>query len=114
MRRQLYKKLYDEAYKGLRPSSSPDVIHGSLLALREISVHTVKVIEGKYKEVCEILMKFRDHKDSLVRKTVIGMIPKLAELDPEQFYKEGYMSSSMSYLVSQLKKEKEKATGEYM
>jgi serine/threonine-protein kinase mTOR len=111
MRRQLYKKLYEEAYKGLRASSSPDVVHGSLLALREISIHTVKVLDGKFKEVCEIIMKFKDHRDSLVRKTVISLIPKLAELDPDQFYKENYLQISMNFFIVQLKKEKERAVG---
>ena len=113
MRRQLFKKLFDEAQKGLRPSSSPDVIHGSLLALREIAIHTIKpsAQDGRYKDFCEIIMKFRDHRDPLVRKTVIGMTPTLAELDPDQFFRENYLASSMSYLVAQLKKDKERAVG---
>lgn len=110
-RRQLYKKLFDEAQKGLKPNHSPDVIHGSLLALREISIHMVKLADGKFMEICELVQKFREHRDSLVRKTVIGMIPTLAELDPDSFFKENYLSSSMNYLVGQLKKEKERAAG---
>jgi FKBP12-rapamycin complex-associated protein len=111
MKKNLYKKLFDEAQKGLKPNSSPDIIHGSLLALREISIHTVKFQDSKFREICEIILKYRDHRDLLVKKTIIQMIPTLAELDPEQFYKDSHLSSSMSYLISQLKKEKEKAAG---
>jgi FKBP12-rapamycin complex-associated protein len=111
MKKNLYKKLFEEAQKGIKGNTNPDIIHGSLLALCEISIHTVKFQDGRFSEICNIILKFREHRDPLVKKTIIQMIPILAELDPEQFYKDSNLSVSMTYLISQLKRDREKAVG---
>jgi FKBP12-rapamycin complex-associated protein len=41
-RKQWYRKIYDEIFKGCK-SSSPEINHGSLLALKELLTHTDKV-----------------------------------------------------------------------
>jgi serine/threonine-protein kinase mTOR len=42
-RRQWYRKIYDEAEKGITKINTTDSIHGSLLALRELLANTGKV-----------------------------------------------------------------------
>ena len=114
LRRQLYKKLFEEVQKGLKPGNSPEIIHGALLALKEVAVHTMTASDWRFKEICELVFKFKDHRDALVRKTTINMIPTMAELDPESFYKESFLNTSISYLSSQLKKEKERSFGIFL
>jgi FKBP12-rapamycin complex-associated protein len=41
-RKQWYRKIYDEIHKGCK-SNSPEINHGSLLALKELLTHTDKV-----------------------------------------------------------------------
>jgi FKBP12-rapamycin complex-associated protein len=43
MRRQWYRKIYEEAERGIQKLNSADAIHGSLLAFRELLTHTGKV-----------------------------------------------------------------------
>jgi FKBP12-rapamycin complex-associated protein len=111
IKRQLYKRLLEEAQKGLKQNQQPDVIHGSLLALGQISLHLIKANDSRLKEIISLVLQFRDHRDSLVRKTVINLIPSLAKMDPDLFFKENYQSASVMYLTSQLKKEKERNYG---
>lgn len=109
LRRQWYRKIFDEIQKGFKLSSS-DAIHGSLLALRGIFNSTSRFLDGRYVEVCEIVLRYKEHRETLIRKTVMLMIPDLAKFDTEQF-KAAYFDTSMTYLLSQLKKEKERSTG---
>lgn len=55
-------------------------------------------------------MKYKDHKEALIKKTVIALIPDLATFNPTDF-SNIYMNLWMNHLLSQLKKEKEKYTG---
>lgn len=113
IKRQLYKRLFEEAQKGLKQNQQPDVIHGSLLALGQISLHLIKANDIRLKEIISLVLKFRDHRDSLVRKTVINLIPALAKMDPDLFFKENYLTASVVYLTAQLKKEKERNYGNF-
>ncbi|KAJ3311625.1 phosphatidylinositol kinase- protein kinase tor1 [Boothiomyces sp. JEL0838] len=108
LKRQWYRKIFDEIQKGFKLSNS-DAIHGSLLALRELLNQTSSFFDGRYVEVAEIVLRYKEHREQLIRKTVMLMIPDLAKFNPEQFIS-NYLSPSMSYLLSQLKKEKERST----
>ncbi|KAJ3318282.1 phosphatidylinositol kinase- protein kinase tor1, partial [Blyttiomyces sp. JEL0837] len=106
-RRQWYRKIYDEAERGTKSSSS-DAIHGSLLVFRELLTHTGKYMDSKYKETAETILKYREHKDSLVRRTVILLCPTLATFDPDSFVTM-YLNACMSYLLSQLRKDRDRS-----
>ncbi|KAJ3373228.1 phosphatidylinositol kinase- protein kinase tor1 [Kappamyces sp. JEL0680] len=106
LRRQWYKKIFDEVQKGLKLSSA-DAIHGSLLALRELLNGSAKYIDARYADICEIVLRYKEHKDALIRKTVMVMIPDLANLDVQEFVAQ-FFPLCISYLLSQLKKEKER------
>lgn len=107
LRRQWYKKIFEEIQKGLKMNSS-DAIHGSLLALREILNSSPKYIDARFGEICEIVLRYKEHREGLIRKTVMLMIPDLARLDTPEFVLT-YFPLSITYLMSQLKKEKERA-----
>ncbi|KAK5667368.1 phosphatidylinositol kinase-related protein kinase tor1 [Batrachochytrium dendrobatidis] len=107
-KRQTYKSIFEECQRGFKMVSA-DALHGSLLALREILTHTTKFMDGgRYNDVCETIMRFKEHKDLMIRKTVISVISNIAQFDPDQFV-EKHLAISMSYLLLQLKKEKERS-----
>lgn len=62
-----YQKLYDEAQKGFK-IGSPETIHGSLIALGELLKNTGDFVTSKFKEICDAMLKYREHKDRHVRR----------------------------------------------
>ncbi|KAJ3083694.1 phosphatidylinositol kinase- protein kinase tor1, partial [Quaeritorhiza haematococci] len=112
LRRQWYRKIFEEAQKGLK-LNSPDAIHGSLLILRELLTHTGKFMDSRYKEITETILKFKDHRDALVRRTVIALIPTLAAFDPETFVST-YLGVCMGHLLGQLKKDRDRSSSAFL
>jgi FKBP12-rapamycin complex-associated protein len=55
-------------------------------------------------------MRLKEHKDALVRKSVIALIPLLAQSEPATFAST-HLAACMNHLLSQLKKDKERAPG---
>lgn len=109
LRNQWYKKLVEEAYKGFKLGSI-ESIHGSLLTFGELFRHTGLYLQDRYIEICDSIMKYKDHKESLIKKTVINLIPDLATFNSTDF-SSIYLNTWMNHLLSQLKKEKEKSSG---
>ena len=113
---------------------TPESIHGALLGIKELLSHSGTVgfffffhfffptyflfstcvkwqfLGNRYAEICEIVLKLREHKDALVRRSVIGLIPLLAQFDPTLFAS-NHLATCMNYLLSQLKKDKERPPG---
>jgi hypothetical protein len=77
-------------------------IHGSLLTIGELLRNSGEFMLARFKEVCDTVLKYRDHKDRLVRKTVIELLPLLAAFCPEAFVR-GYLSQCMEYLIETLR-----------
>ncbi|EPZ33264.1 phosphatidylinositol kinase Tor2 [Rozella allomycis CSF55] len=103
---QWYKKIYDEALKGIK-MNNVESIHGSLLAVKSILTGTGDNLAEKYNEICEITIKYKDYKDAVVRKTVLVIIPLLAEYDVQQFCS-FYLTTFCSHILNMMKKEKER------
>lgn len=40
---------------------------------------------ARFKEVCDTVLKYKDNRDRLVRKTVITLIPLLSNFCPDAF-----------------------------
>ncbi|CAH1757738.1 9252_t:CDS:10 [Entrophospora sp. SA101] len=104
---QWYTKIYEEASKALKLNHT-DHIHGSLLAYRELLHHAKLFMRDHYKNVCETVLKFKDSRDGLIRRTVISLVPVLAEFDDKEFVTT-YVHKSMLYLLSQLKKDRDRS-----
>lgn len=80
------------------------------MALKEIfNANAAKYTEGRYQDFCEIVLRYKEHRDMLIRKTVMLMIPDLAKLDVSEFMA-SFFNSCMIYLLGQLKKDKERPT----
>lgn len=106
-RQACYQKILEEAQAGFRINTI-DAIHGSLLAFKELLGNAGMFMQPRYIEVCENVLRYKDYKDVLIKRTVLAIIPDLAKYNPVDFTKK-YLSDSMIYLIAQFKKERERA-----
>eukprot|EP01104_Vermistella_antarctica_P000464 TRINITY_DN1061_c7_g1_i1.p1 TRINITY_DN1061_c7_g1~~TRINITY_DN1061_c7_g1_i1.p1 ORF type:complete len:2466 (-),score=573.86 TRINITY_DN1061_c7_g1_i1:99-7496(-) len=104
LRSMWYTKFYERCTLGFN-STKEESIHGSLLGLGELLKLGSEVIADRIEPICNKITKFRDHKSSLVKKTVIVLMPYLAEHHPEDFVRLGHLQSCMSYCLDYQKKD---------
>lgn len=65
-----------------------------------------------YADVCDQILHYKDHRDPLVRRAVIELIPTLASYNTPMFQAH-YLHQAMLFLLSQLKKDRgDRTTGE--
>ena len=109
-RLQWYRRIIDEISRTLRSAGNPlEAVHGSLLALDVMLLHTGRFMDDYFVETADLVLKLRDHKDVNVRKAVMSVIPLLAEYNPNEFIT-NYLHLSMTHLLSQVKREKDKSS----
>lgn len=109
LREHWHNKLYEDTLQGFK-SSNIEVIHGSLLMLRELlQKGGMFMRDQRYREACEIVLRLKDHKEARIRSQVVSMIPLLAVYSPMEFA-QNYLHKFMIYLQGQLKKDKERNT----
>lgn len=65
-----------------------------------------------YQKVCDSTLDRMNHRDHLIRKTVVSMIPTLAAFDPDTFAHE-YLNRCMQHLLGLLRKDRDKRDGKY-
>ena len=108
VRQKWLGRVYDEAVKGAQ-SSSVENIHGSLLALKELLLKGGMYMQGiRYRESCELVLRYKDHRDSIIRREVVTMIPILAAYTPPEFTN-NYLHQCMLHLQGLLKRDKERS-----
>lgn len=100
-------KILADAQVGLR-ANSPETIHGSLLTYRVLLEHAGMFMKEAFVETAETILKLRTHRDALVRKTIIILIPTLAAYDTQTF-SEYFMHKAMGHLLDQLQKPAERS-----
>ena len=61
-------------------------------------------------DTADHILRFKIHRDSLVRKMVITLIPTLAAYDTQTFT-EHFLHKAMAHLLSQLDKPNERSFG---
>ncbi|KAF6834583.1 FAT domain-containing protein [Colletotrichum plurivorum] len=100
------EKAYAELMRGLQ-HGSVEYIHASLLMLKELLEQGGMFMQDHYPEACEIVLRYKDHRDVTIRKTVVLLIPDLASYSPAEFDR-SYLHKFMVYLSGMLKKDKER------
>jgi len=65
-----------------------------------------------YEDITDIVIKNRDSKDNLIRRTVISLMSDLASYDSQTFV-DNYLKNCMDYLLNQLKKDRDRSIGNY-
>lgn len=106
LRQAWQAKIYEEAVIGVRQGSL-EFIHGSLLVIKELLQQGGMFMHEHYQEVCEIVYRQKDHRDVQVRKTVVTLIPELANYSPTEFA-QSYLHKYMIFLSGMLKKDKDR------
>jgi len=106
LRQTWQAKIYEEAVQGLRQTSI-EFIHASLLVLKDLLQQGGMFMHSHYSEVCDIVLKHKDHRDAQIRKTVVMMIPELANYAPVDF-SNNFLHMFMSHLTAMLKREKDR------
>lgn len=107
LRQQWYIKILEESQNGFK-IGTVEAIHGSLLVYRELLRHAGMFMQPRYTDTCDTVLRYKDSKEPMVRRTVICILPDLAKYNPIEFTKR-YLVDSMSHLIGQLKKERERS-----
>ena len=63
-----------------------------------------------YKPTCELILKYKDHREPLIRRTVITLIPAMGTYD-QTVFEEVFLHRSMAHLQGQLSKPGERDAG---
>ncbi|KZT27933.1 phosphatidylinositol 3-kinase [Neolentinus lepideus HHB14362 ss-1] len=100
-------QIFQDAQLGLK-MTQPEIIHGSLLTYRELLLHGGMFMKETFLDTAEHILKFRSHRDPLVRKMVITLIPTLALYDTQTFC-EHFLHKAMAHLLTQLEKSNERS-----
>jgi serine/threonine-protein kinase mTOR len=104
---QWFSKIYAKALEGLRSTTSVDEILGSLLILKQLLQQGNMFMHDFYRNVCEIMVRLKDHRDIRIRTQIVQTIPILAEYAPIEFINQ-YLHKFMIYLQAQLKRSGER------
>lgn len=99
-------KIYNEARAGLKVNAV-EYTHASLLVLKELLEQGGMFMQEHYQESCDIVFRHKDHRDPVVRNTVVLLIPDLASYSPADFA-QSWLHKFMVYLSGMLKKDKER------
>ena len=84
-------------------------IHGSLLALGELLRCSGSFIQDRFKDVCDSIIKYKEHRDKLIRRTVISLMPLLAAAHPESFV-HNYRHTCINHLLLSMRRDSDRAT----
>lgn len=110
-RNECFLMVYDQAQKGFRMNTG-DSIHGSLLGYKELFTNGGMFMQDRYNEVCDQVLSYKDHRENLVRRAVIELIPTMATYSHAEFI-QNYLHKCMVYLLGQLKKDRDRTTCEW-
>jgi len=107
MRQQWFSKVYEEILKGFALNTN-ESIHGSLLTMKELLDKSAMFMnEQKYKETVETVLKYREHRDPLIRREVVLIIPILASYSPTEFATK-YLHQCMLHLQGLIRKDRDR------
>ncbi|KAK3060939.1 hypothetical protein LTS18_007365, partial [Coniosporium uncinatum] len=84
-KRVWFGNVYKEVQAGFQ-TNTVEAIHGSLLTLKELLVKGAMFVDGqRYRDSCDLVLRYKDHKDILVRREVLNIVPILASYSPSNF-----------------------------
>jgi FKBP12-rapamycin complex-associated protein len=107
MRQLWFGRVYDEILKGFNLTTN-EAIHGSLLTMKELLDKSAMFMDDrKYKETVETVLKYREHRDALVRREVVLIIPILASYSPTEFATK-HLHQCMLHLQGLIRKDRDR------
>jgi FKBP12-rapamycin complex-associated protein len=66
------------------------------------------MVDSRYREICDFALKYKEHKDKQVKRTVMNILPVIAGFSPQKFAGTHYLKDSVEYLLNAIGNKKEK------
>ncbi|XP_010936698.1 serine/threonine-protein kinase TOR isoform X1 [Elaeis guineensis] len=107
---QWYYRMCEAAQVGLGKNASVHSIHGSLLAVGELLRNTGEFMMSRYREVADIVLKYLEHRDRLVRLSITSLLPRIAHFLRDRFVT-NYLKICMDHILAVLRNPAERASG---
>jgi FKBP12-rapamycin complex-associated protein len=102
-RSEWYSYLFEQSKEGCR-SNSADRIHGSLLAIGELFRNAEEFMSGHIDETFELVLRYKDNRTPIVRRTVIELLPRLGRMRQSLDSKgDRHFSNSVDHLIRVLR-----------
>ncbi|PHT28175.1 hypothetical protein CQW23_32197 [Capsicum baccatum] len=102
--------MFEVTQDGLGRNAPVHSIHGSLLAVGELLRNTGEFMMSRYREVAEIVLRYLEHRDRLVRLSITSLLPRIAYLLCDRFVT-NYLTICMNHIHHVLKIPAERASG---
>ncbi|XP_039157640.1 serine/threonine-protein kinase TOR isoform X3 [Eucalyptus grandis] len=107
---QWYYRMFEATRDGLGRNAPVHSIHGSLLAVGELLRNTGEFMISRYREVAEIVLRYLEHKDHLVRRSITSLLPVIAHFLRDRFVAH-YLTICMKHILAVLRTPAERASG---
>ena len=107
-RAKWYDRVYEEARAGF-DAGSVEAVHGALLTTTELLGESgAPLSEAKLRDVFDLAWAHREHREKLVRRAVVALVPKLAEhcaRSPHAgaLFVQTYLSMTIAHLLNTLR-----------
>ncbi|MCD7451638.1 hypothetical protein HAX54_012900, partial [Datura stramonium] len=102
--------MFEATQDGLGRNAPVHSIHGSLLAVGELLRNTGEFMMSRYREVAEIVLRYLEHRDRLVRLSITSLLPRIAHFLRDRFVT-NYLTICMNHILHVLKIPAERASG---
>ncbi|KAD4584827.1 hypothetical protein E3N88_22428 [Mikania micrantha] len=107
---QWYYRMFEATQDGLGKNASVHSIHGSLLAVGELLRNSGEFMMSRYREVAEIVLRYLEHRNPLVRLSITSLLPRIAHFLRDRFVS-NYLTICMNHILAVLKIPTERASG---
>ncbi|KAM6558952.1 hypothetical protein CsatA_028191 [Cannabis sativa] len=107
---QWYYRMFEATQDGLGRNAPVHSIHGSLLAVGELLRNTGEFMMSRYREVAEIVLRYLEHRDRLVRRSITSLLPRIAHFLRDRFVT-NYLTICMNHILAVLRIPAERASG---
>ncbi|BFG42177.1 hypothetical protein CerSpe_284510 [Prunus speciosa] len=107
---QWYYRMFEATQDGLGKNASVHSIHGSLLAVGELLRNTGEFMMSRYREVAEIVLRYLEHRDRLVRLSITSLLPRIAHFLRDRFVT-NYLTICMNHILAVLRIPAERSSG---
>ncbi|XP_054777757.1 serine/threonine-protein kinase TOR isoform X2 [Prosopis cineraria] len=107
---QWYYRMFEATQDGLGKNAPVHSIHGSLLAVGELLRNTGEFMMSRYREVAEIVLRYLEHRDRLVRLSITSLLPRIAHFLRDRFVT-NYLTICMNHILAVLKIPQDRDSG---
>ncbi|KGN43836.1 serine/threonine-protein kinase TOR [Cucumis sativus] len=107
---QWYYRMFEATQDGLGKNAPVHSIHGSLLAVGELLRNTGEFMMSRYREVADIVLRYLEHRDRLVRLSITSLLPRIAHFLRDRFVT-NYLTICMNHILTVLRTPAERASG---